>query len=100
VKRKPKRTYQPLGRLTVHTGGQKVAGLPFQGETMTCVCCDRSGQSDPAIESNWRAIQVSGRTYYACPQEFPPDGSSQLQFTEAYTRVLNAIVDASKRRAA
>jgi hypothetical protein len=70
--------------------------LPFNGETMTCVMCGARQQSDPKIESQWRLLVVDGGQYYACPKEFPKDGSSVKAFRKAYMAVMVRI--AEKRR--
>jgi hypothetical protein len=64
----------------------------FQGETMTCVMCGREQQSDPAVRSDWRCLEVDGQPYYVCPDHFPPDGSTKEAFSEAYQIILRAIM--------
>lgn len=82
-----------IRRYTIHTGGAKIPGLPFQGETMTCVICGRNQQSHHAVESQWRAITIEGVRHYACPNEFPPDDSgTKEEFTAAYLKVFEAIM--------
>lgn len=61
---------------------------PFQGEMMTCVMCGKQQASDPAVESNWRKLEIDGRPFYVCPEEFPPDGASTEAFAAAYKRIL------------
>ena len=80
-----------IRKTTIHTGGQHVPGLHFQGEQMTCVICGKQQKSNPAIESNWRCIQADGTNYYACTDEFPADGASSEEFQVAYLKVLIAI---------
>ncbi len=82
-----------IDHMTIYTGGQKVPGLRFQGETMTCCMCGKSQQSDPAVESNWRCLEVDRKPYYVCPVHFPADGASSLAFKEAYLAVLRKIID-------
>lgn len=65
---------------------------PFVGELMTCVCCLKQQRSDPKTESQWRAIDFEGVRYYACPDEFPPDGATALEFELAYTAVFRNII--------
>jgi hypothetical protein len=102
---------QTRGRKVAHvkieTGGRKVPGLPFQGETMTCALCDAQQQSDPTMprtaavpnESGWRMIQLDGRQHYVCPQHFPPDESATVeQFRLAYIKVLKAIIEIEKSK--
>jgi len=62
--------------------------LPFLGETMVCLLCHKTQTSDPSVESQWRAIQVSGKTFYACPAHFPPDGARVKAFEKAYYKFL------------
>jgi hypothetical protein len=62
------------------------------GEVMTCILCGATQRSDPHVESQWRGLQVDGVMYYACPAEFPPDGSSAKAFEVAYLWVLNKIM--------
>jgi len=67
--------------------------LPFEGQEMVCVLCGATQTSDPAIESNWRAVQWEGQIYYACVDEFPPDDSSQEAFSEAYQKVFKKVLE-------
>lgn len=68
--------------------------VPFTGETMTCVVCGKVHESDIAIESNWRCVQVDGVSWYACPDEFPAGGASEEQFQAAYEAVFQAVLSA------
>jgi len=63
----------------------------FSGELMKCVICNCQEQSEPGVESQWRALTVDGKTWYACPDEFPPDRASPEKFKNAYQRVLMVI---------
>jgi len=72
--------------------------LPFMGQTMTCVMCDKVEKSNPNKESNWRAIDIGGSRYYACPNEFPPDGSSVDDFETAYLKIFIKIMNLIERR--
>jgi hypothetical protein len=73
--------------------------LPFQGELMRCVLCDRSERSDPAVETQWRALDIDDRIFYACPDEFPPDETgTKEEFGMAYqlcfaAAMLNSLPD-------
>lgn len=70
----------------------------FQGEEMRCIMCGKVQRSDPAIESQWRCIEVDGKPYYVCPKEFPPDETAtKEQFAKAYEKVLRKIVKLKKR---
>jgi hypothetical protein len=61
----------------------------FVGETMICVMCGAQQQSDPGANTQWRAVELDGTRFYACPNEFPPDGSPSVKaFTEAYLRFV------------
>jgi len=42
---------------------------PFIGETMTCLLCGAMQRSDPEVSSNWRALQIEGRIFYACTDQ-------------------------------
>lgn len=61
---------------------------PFSGEIMICVVCGRLEQSKPDYNSQWRAVDLNGKRHYACPREFPPDGSSAEDFEKAYTKII------------
>ncbi|MEM7342990.1 MAG: hypothetical protein AAF485_01995 [Chloroflexota bacterium] len=66
--------------------------LPFTGEMMTCVVCEREEKSDPLVESQWRALQVDNVLYYACPSEFPPDEvATSDDFKMAYRFIITLI---------
>ena len=65
-----------------------MANLPFMGEMMTCILCGKQARSDPSAECNWRAIAIGDKRYYACRDEFPPDGASRKAFRVAYTRFI------------
>jgi hypothetical protein len=67
--------------------------LHFVGETMVCVLCSKVGKSDPRVSSDWRAIVVQGRAFYACTDHFPPDGSPAGKFTDAYTKFLKRVIE-------
>ena len=67
--------------------------LPFTGELMTCIMCGRQERSSADWESNWRMVQLDPEhKYYACPGEFPADGSGADAFKKAYTRILSKII--------
>jgi hypothetical protein len=66
--------------------------LPFSGETMKCVMCGAEQKSDAAIESQWRMVELEGQKFYACPREFPADGSSSAAFEAAYHRFLRKAI--------
>lgn len=83
----------PIQHTTIITGGEKVEGLPFMGETMTCCMCSKQQTSDPAVESNWRMVEVDGKPYYVCTDHFPADGSSEEAFHDAYLAVLRHIME-------
>lgn len=90
-RRAAKKQRRKARKIKVVTGGRKVPGLPFMGETMTCTMCSKVQPSDPKIESQWRAVEVDGTRYYACPDHFPPDTGTREQFRQAYVAVLRKI---------
>lgn len=67
------------------------AHLVFQGEMMTCVVCGATEQSDPKVKTGWHCIQPDGKSFYACPKEFPADDSGDEAFKVAYLKVVEAI---------
>lgn len=69
----------------------------FKGELMTCVVCNEQHQSHPSVETEWRALEVDDRVFYACPGEFPPDGSTKGEFKAAYQFVLACCISESLR---
>jgi hypothetical protein len=66
--------------------------MPFQGEEIECVVCGAKQRSDPVRETNWRAVEVNERRYYACAAEFPADGASAEKFSQAYERVIREVL--------
>jgi hypothetical protein len=78
---------------SIYTGGKKTSGLPFQGELMTCVMCDKQQQSDPAVESGWTRVEADGVGYYVCPAELPGASGTKQQFADAYDRILGKIIE-------
>ena len=72
-----------------------MANLPFMGEMMTCILCGKQARSDPSVESNWRAIVIGDKRYYACRDEFPPDGASSEVFKVAYVRFIKKAMEAA-----
>jgi hypothetical protein len=65
--------------------------VPFMGEKMTCVMCGKVEKSDPGISSQWRTIDIDASRYYACPDEFPADGSGADAFEAAYLVIFTKI---------
>ena len=65
---------------------------PFTGEVMACAACGRQRKSDPASKTDWRLIESGAKRFYFCPNEFPPDGSSQAKFQEAYARAMRIVL--------
>jgi len=74
------------------------APIPFVGELMVCCLCGREQRSDPTVSSQWRCVQLAGRTFYACPDEFPPDDASAAKFMLAYKRFIAEAVRRAKER--
>lgn len=72
---------------------QKIPSV-FQGELMTCCVCGAEERSAAGVGSQWRALQIDERVVYACPEEFPPDGSSAEAFKVAYQIILAAALGA------
>jgi hypothetical protein len=70
----------------------------FSGEVMVCVVCGAQRQSDVQVESNWRCVIVDGERFYACPNEFPPDGAGREEFREAYKLVLTKVLSVRGKR--
>jgi hypothetical protein len=73
------------------------ARIPFHGETMVCLLCQKVAKSDPRIHSDWRAIQFRGQMFYACTDHFPPDGSSAELFEKAYRNFMLSAIKAKTR---
>jgi hypothetical protein len=73
--------------------------LPFAGETMTCVVCNKQARNHPTVESNWRSLTIDNQRFYACPAEFPPDHSGQDAFSIAYQFVIACCLNESVKRA-
>lgn len=68
---------------------QPAQGIPFMGEKMRCVMCDKVQRSDPNVSSQWRMILLDGKRFYACPDEFPPDETATAdEFSVAYQKVM------------
>jgi len=72
--------------------------MPFNGEVMECVMCDRVEKSDPHQESDWRAVQVEDKYYYICPDHFPDDNPTSAGYKRAYTKVFMKIAQIRTRR--
>lgn len=91
-RRAAKARRRQIRKIKVMTGGQAVPGLPFMGETMTCGMCGKVQQSDPKVESGWRALDVDGKRYHVCPDHFPPDATgTREQMRLAYVAILRKI---------
>jgi hypothetical protein len=84
--KKHKDTFVALG------DGKNGLPAPFEGEMMVCAICGRKKRSDPAVESNWRAIDLDEQRYYICVQHFPPDGSGAKAFKHAYDWILRKLI--------
>jgi hypothetical protein len=75
--------------------------IPFRGEKMACVLCERAEISDPSVESGstgarrhgWRSIDLDDARFYICPDEFPDDRMGTVQdFKLAYELALAAAL--------
>jgi len=75
---------------------QKLVAETFQGELMKCVLCGKEQKSDPNIHSDWRVVEVDGRRFYACREEFPADGATEEQFYQAYKRFMERAIKVMK----
>lgn len=77
-----------------------VAGKPkptvFQGERMYCALCSQQQQSDPAINTQWRALELEGQRYYVCPVHFPADDAGEEAFQAAYQDVIVRLIEKRK----
>jgi hypothetical protein len=63
--------------------------------------CGKTERSSAERDCDWRMIEVDRQhRYYACPDEFPPDGSGVQAFKEAYTAIFAKIIilQAEERR--
>lgn len=60
----------------------------FAGELMSCVVCGAELQSHPEAETQWRYLELDGKAFYACSNEFPSDGAGKKAFKSAYLAVL------------
>ena len=69
----------------------------FAGEWMTCIMCGKQHQSNATVESNWRALDVDGQRFYACPEEFPLDDAPATAFSEAYMKIFVQILTRRSR---
>lgn len=56
----------PVQHFTVYTQGQKIPGMSFMGETMTCAICNEVKVSDPAQSSQWTKILYGPDGRYYC----------------------------------
>lgn len=92
-RRAAKNQRRKIRKTRIVTGGRPIPGLPFMGETMTCIMCGKVEQSDPAIKSDWRMVLADGKPYYVCPAHFPPDPATVEQFKSAYVAVLTKIME-------
>lgn len=69
----------------------------FTGETMVCALCSKVKQSDPNVESQWRAIEINGERFYVCTKHFPSDRASAQEFSKAYRHVLISLMNRKSR---
>ena len=71
----------------------EVVRSAFQGELMKCVLCGAEQKSDPSASSDWRAVDIGGKRFYACKNEFPMDGIGTTEAYEAaYRKFLTAAI--------
>lgn len=77
----------------LHRNAQKARPLPFLGEEMMCIVCGAVEQSEPNISKGWRCIELDHRSrYYICPREMPSASASKEQWSDAYVRAFDHIV--------
>lgn len=55
---------------------------------MTCVVCGKQQRSNSRTQSDWRCLVIDSDRCYACPSEFPPDGSGKTAYQAAYEFVM------------
>lgn len=67
--------------------------MPFMGEEMNCVLCGKVEMSDPAVESDWRAIEINKRMSYCCSDHFPADPATEQEYGEAYYQFIKKVMD-------
>ena len=67
--------------------------VPIPCEEMTCIMCGKSETGNPGEVSEWRAFKWDEGFFYACPEEFPPDGSADDEIEEAHQRVIKKILE-------
>ena len=71
----------------------EVSRTTFQGELMRCVICGTEKKSDPSTSSDWRAVDIDGKRFYACSREFPADGIGTVDaYEDAYRKFLEAAI--------
>jgi hypothetical protein len=68
--------------------------MRFMGETMTCAMCGKQQKSDPAIESDWRYIEVDDKAGYICPAHFPldPATATKEDWSKCYQAAILAVM--------
>lgn len=65
----------------------------FTGELMICVVCGSELRSHPEVETDWRCLELDEHIFYACPKEFPHNGSMAQDFKHAYELVLSCCLN-------
>lgn len=73
---------------------RKLSGtFAFMGEVMTCLLCGKIQKSVAGVKSDWRAaVTGTGRTFYACPAEFPVEAGLSDEFGAAYGKFLAKVI--------
>lgn len=80
-------------RTRIQTGGQRVPGLPFQGELMVCSLCQKEQMSDPKVESGWTGVSVHGQFHYICPDHLAPPDAGRGKHMEAWLNILMKLLE-------
>lgn len=69
----------------------------FLGEMMTCAICGKQQKSDPAVESDWRYIELGHKAGYVCPVHFPDDAhATREDYKAAYKVAIMAVLKNGK----
>ena len=67
-----------IPHIRIYTHGQRIEGLPFHGELMTCHICGKQHRSNPNEESNWNCFQYQGKRAYMCPACWCPENLEKI----------------------
>lgn len=67
--------------------------MPFTGEIMQCIICGKRERSSLHVSSDWRNLQIDGRGFYVCPDEFPDDKPDKNEYKKAYQIAIACCVN-------